>query len=261
MRLFAREWGAGGEAAAVCVHGVGQHGGVYADLAERLVSGGLRVVALDLRGHGESGREPPWNVETHVSDVLETVEDMGIERAVWVGHSFGGLVLAALAAHRPEAVRGLALLDPGLEIDPRYALESAEVERLDWAFETVDSAVNALLSSDLVVAAPRDVVAAYAEADMERGPDGRLRFSHCPSAVVAAWSEATLPAPPVACVPTLLVRPEASAAYAGRQDARYRSELGAMLKLVTVPNGHNVLWESPAETLEAVEAFAVSTRA
>lgn len=261
MRLFAREWGSAEAAAVVCVHGVGQNGGIYAELAERLVRRGHRVVALDLRGHGESGREPPWNVETHVSDVLETAEGMGVERALWVGHSFGGLVLATLAARFPEVVERLALLDPGLAIDPGYALASAEVERLDWAFETVDSAVNALLSSDLVVAAPRDVVTAYAEEDLERGPDGRLRFSHCPSAVVVAWSEATLPAPPVARVPTLLVRPEASAAYAGLQDARYRSELDSLLTLVRVPHGHNVLWESPQETLEAVEAFAASTRA
>ena len=88
------------------------------------------------------------------------------------------MISAALAAGAPEAVEGLALLDPGLAVDPGYALKSAEIERMDWAFETVDGAINALLSSDLVVAAPREVVAAYAEEGLERGPDGRLRFRH-----------------------------------------------------------------------------------
>jgi lipase len=261
MRLVSREWGAAGATPVVCVHGVGQHGGIYADMAERLVERGFRALALDLRGHGRSGREPPWNVDTHVADVRETAAAAGIERAFWIGHSFGGLVLAALAAREPQAVEGLALLDPGLAIDPGYALKSAEVERMDWAFETVDGAVNALLSSDSVVAAPREVVAAYAEQDLERGLDGLLRFRHSPAAAVVAWSEATLPPPRVARVPTLLVRPDISAPYAGLQDARYRSELGSLLTLVAVPNGHNVLWESPAETTAAVEDFVAGASA
>jgi lipase len=255
MRLFTRSWGSAEATTVVCVHGVCQHGGIYASLAEQLAECGFRVVTLDLRGHGESGRQPPWNVETHVADVLETASAEGIERAFWIGHSFGGLVLAALAAREPEAVEGLALLDPGLAIDPGYALQSAEIERLDWSFETVDGAVNALLSSASVVAAPRQVVAAYAAEDLERGPDGRLRFRHSPSAAVVALSETAFPPPPVAQVPTLLVRPVTSAVYARSQDARYRDELGPMLTLVAVPNGHNVLWESPAETMAAVMDF------
>ena len=261
MKLFTRSWGPVGAKTAVCVHGVGQHGGIYTDLAEQLVERGLRVVVPDLRGHGRSGREPPWDVGTHVSDLLETMSADGVGRAVWIGHSFGGLALAALAAREPEAVEGLALLDPALAIDPGYALRSAEIERLDWAFETVDGAVNALLSSDSVVAAPREVVAAYAEKDLERGADGRLRFRHCPSAAVVAWSEATLAPPPVARVPTLLVRPETSAANAGPQDARYRAELGPMLTRVAVSNGHNVLWESLSETTAALKDFLAVARA
>ena len=53
-----------------------------------------------------------------MSDLLETAAAEGIERAFWIGHSFGGLVLATLAAREPEVVEGLGLLDPGLEVDP-----------------------------------------------------------------------------------------------------------------------------------------------
>lgn len=253
-------WGFPGAPTVVCVHGVGQHGGIYAGLAEQLVESGFRVLALDLRGHGESGREPPWDAGTHAADVLETAAAAGVERAFWVGHSFGGLVLATLAARAPAVVEGLVLLDPGLEVDPGYALKSAEIERLDWAFATADGAVNALLSSRSTVAAPREVVAAYVEGDLQRGGDGRLRFRHSPAAAVVAWNEATLPAPPVARVPTLLVRPVTSGVYTGSQDARYRAELGSMLTLVAVPNGHNVLWESPVETAAAINGFLVKFR-
>jgi lipase len=255
MRLHTRSWGPAGGEAVVCVHGVGQHGGIFAGLAESLAADGRRTVAVDLRGHGDSGQEPPWNTGTHVDDVLETADGLGVERATWIGHSFGGRVLAALAARAPERLQGLVLLDPGFDVPPEYALKAAEMDRQDWSFATVDGAVNALLGSDMVVASPQETVAAYAAEDLRRGADGRLRFSHCPSAVVVAWSEATLPPPAIAPVPTLIVRPVASIVPGRAQDRRYRDALGSLLTIATVPNGHNVLWEAPAETTAAIAAF------
>jgi len=255
MRLKIRQWGSAASEALVCMHGVAQHGGVFEGLGERLAAHGRRVVAVDLRGHGQSDREPPWNVATHVGDVLETLDAEGIKHATLVGHSFGGLIAASLAAEAPDRVERLALLDPGVEVPPERALRSAEIERLDWSFATVDGAVNALMSNEAIVASPREVVKAFAEEDLRKGPDGRFRFSFCPSTVVVAWSEMTLPPPPVARVPTLLAIAEVPLFDSTRQQQRYAAELGDLLTRVVVPNGHNVLWESPDETLAAVEGF------
>jgi lipase len=259
MRLKARQWGSGDAGHVVCVHGLTQHGGIYEGLGRRLAEDGHRVASLDLRGHGDSGREPPWNTEAHVTDLLETAWDLGIERATWIGHSFGGRMIAALAAATPELVEALVLLDPGFTVPPAYALESAEVERLDWSFATIDGAVNALLSSDSVVASPKEVVTAYVESDLERGPDGRLRFGFSPSAAVVAWNELTLPEPEIARVPTLLVRPVTSTIHNRADDRRYREALGSLLTMAAVPNGHNVLWESPLETEAAILDFLAKT--
>lgn len=254
MKLKTHHWGADADSV-VCVHGIAQHGRVFDSLGRRLAERGFSVVAVDLRGHGESGREPPWNTDTHFDDLIETIDSLGIERASWIGHSFGGRLVATLAARAPERAQRLALLDPGLEVSPERALRGAEIERLDWSFATVDGAINALLSSDSMVAAPHEVVAAYAKADVRKGPDGRFRFSFCPSAAVVGWSEVVLPAPPIAPLPTLLVRPELSLVDPALQERRYREALGELFAQATVPNGHNVLWESPAETIAAVEAF------
>jgi lipase len=221
----------------------------------RRAGDGRRVASVDLRGHGDSGREPPWNADTHVSDLLETAEGLGFERATWIGHSFGGRMIAALAARAPERVERLVLLDPGFDVPASYALESAEIERLDWSFASVESAVNALMSGDSVVASPKEVVTDYARRDLRPGPDGRLRFSFSPAAAVVAWSEMTLPPPPVAQLPTLLVRPVTSNVHSRADDSRYRRELGSLLTMAAVPNGHNVLWESPAETEAAILSF------
>jgi lipase len=255
MVLKTRRWGPEGPDSVVCIHGVTQHGGVFDALGRRLAGFGHSVVAVDLRGHGDSGREPPWNTDTHVDDLLETADALGIESATWVGHSFGGRLAAALTARSTERSERVVLLDPGLEIPPERALRSAEIERLDWSFATVDGAVNALLSSDSVVAAPREAIEAFVRDDVRKGTDGRFRLSFCPSAAVVAWSEATLPGPPIAQLPTLVVRAEASLFDGSAQERRYREELGDLLTSVTVPHGHNLLWESPAETIGTIENF------
>lgn len=256
MVLANRRWG-GSPAAecVVCIHGVAQHGGIFAGLGERLATRGHSVLAVDLRGHGDSERLPPWNLETHVADLFETLDALGIERAAWVGHSFGGRLAAAAAADRPERSERLVLLDAAAEVPAAVALQSAEIERLDWNFATEEGAINALLSNGRMVTAPRDVVEAFVADDLRKGPDGRLRFSFCPSAVVVAWSEMVLPAPPIAYLPTLIVRPQVPFSAAEDQDADYREALGELLTRAVVPNGHNMLWEAPEETISAIEEF------
>ncbi len=254
MVLKTHSWGTPGPHTVVFVHGLTQHGGVFEGLGQGLAVAGHSVVAVDLRGHGDSGREPPWNTETHVADLLETVEAAGIERVSWVGHSFGGRVVAEAAMRAVERTDRLALLDPGLNLPPEQALRGAEIDRLDWSFATVDGVVNALLSSDQMVAPPQQVVADYARDDVRKGPDGRFRLSFCPSAVVVAWSEMTLEAPPIAQLPTLLLLPELQL-LSSTQKSRYEDALGDLLSVKAVPNGHNVFWESPAETIAALEEF------
>jgi lipase len=259
MRLQTRSWGAAGAEPVVCIHGLAQHGGIFEGLGKGLAGDGRRAVSVDLRGHGSSGHEPPWGLDTHVDDLLETIDAEGVEVATVIGHSFGGAVAAALAARAPQRVSRLVLLDPGFGIPPDHALKSAEMDRLDWSFGSADGAVNALLAADTVLAAPREVVEAFVATDLRRGADGRLRFSFCPPTVVVAWSEMTMPPPPVAALPTLLVRPVGSQFHSGDQDKRYREALGSLLTLKAVPNGHNVLWESPQETAAAIAEFLAAT--
>ncbi len=253
--LHIRRWGSGQAGAVVCVHGIAQHGAIFERLGERLGEQGHRVYSVDLRGHGDSDREPPWNTDTHVDDLLETADSLGLGAATWIGHSFGGRLIAALAAREPDRVDRLVLLDPGFAVPSAHALRSAEIDRLDWSFASPEGAVNALLSADTVVSAPRETVSSFVADFMERGSDGRLRFRYSPAAVVVAWSEVVLPPPPIASVPTLLVRPVASSVHSRPEDRRYREVLGSQLVMAAVPNGHNVLWESPQETIGAIAAF------
>jgi 3-oxoadipate enol-lactonase len=71
----------------------------------------VRLVRLDLRGHGESPVPPgPYTISELSQDALETMDLLGIVRASWVGLSIGGMVGQFLAANAPERIGRLAVL-------------------------------------------------------------------------------------------------------------------------------------------------------
>jgi len=94
VRLNEYDWGSPGAPAVVCLHGVCAHGRRFRRLAEEHLADSFHVRALDLRGHGGSGWDEPWTIEAHAADLLETVT----EPATWIGHSFGGRLVAEVTA-------------------------------------------------------------------------------------------------------------------------------------------------------------------
>ena len=91
------EYGESRGSAVVLLHGFSLDHGTWGPVVEHLVEAGLRVVAPDLRGHGEStlGTDPP-TVDRFGSDLLAVVEQSGVANPHVVGHSLGAVI--ALAA-------------------------------------------------------------------------------------------------------------------------------------------------------------------
>lgn len=249
--LNVHEWGEPEAPAVVCLHGVTSYGGRFDSLADRLADR-FHVVAPDLLGHGRSDWEPPWDVDAHLAAILE-VAPTG--PAAWVGHSFGGRLVAELAARTPERVERLVLLDPALQVQPHVAYDMAELERQDAAYDSVQQAVQARYDAGRVLLAPKDLVEASDAAHMEPGADGRLRYRYCKSTVVAAWSIMASPSPAPAALPTLMVLGADSWLTNDDQEAVYRAALGDLFELVTVPGGHTVYWDALDETGDALASF------
>jgi lipase len=235
----------------VCLHGVTSYGGRFAVLAERLADR-YHVIAPDLLGHGASDWEPPWDVDAHLAAVLAEVPD---GPAVWMGHSFGGRLVAELAAREPERIERAVLLDPALRVPPNVAIDMAELERADTSYDSVEEAVQLRYDSGRVLLAPRGLVIDSERDHLEPGRDGRLRYRYCKSAVIAAWSIMAAAPPPPARVPTLFVIGADSWLTVDEQLEQYRASLGDLVQVVTVPGGHTVYWDALAETGAALDAF------
>jgi pimeloyl-ACP methyl ester carboxylesterase len=114
VSLHARDWGGGGRPV-VLLHGLASNARIWDGVAPRLAGAGLRVVALDLRGHGDSDQPGGgYGFETVGRDLEAALAALGLARPVLAGHSWGAGVALAYAAGRAGALAGLALVDGGL---------------------------------------------------------------------------------------------------------------------------------------------------
>src|SRR5262249_28376691 len=121
----------------MCLHGLTGYGGRFRRLAQTALAG-RRVLAFDLRGHGASRWEPPWDLDPHAADLVETLDGLGLEQPDWVGHSIGGRLIAELAAIAPSRVGKAVLLDPAMRVDVAVAVARVEILRGDLSFASVD---------------------------------------------------------------------------------------------------------------------------
>lgn len=119
LSLHVLEWSRSG-VPLVFVHGFGNEAHVWDDLAPA-VAPYYRTLALDLRGHGDSDRDPDgrYDYDFHVADLEAATEALGIERLVLVGHSLGGRIAMLFAGRHPERMAGLVVVDSAPELDPR----------------------------------------------------------------------------------------------------------------------------------------------
>jgi pimeloyl-ACP methyl ester carboxylesterase len=73
------------------------------------------VFAIDLRGHGRSGRTlGRYHVLDYARDIITFIENKCIEPVILIGHSFSGLAILEVASQIPKVIRGLIPLDPAL---------------------------------------------------------------------------------------------------------------------------------------------------
>jgi pimeloyl-ACP methyl ester carboxylesterase len=129
IRLHARDWGGSGQAV-VLLHGLASNARIWDGVAPRLTGAGLRVVALDQRGHGASDQPASgYDFGTLVRDLVAALAALEVERPVLVGHSWGANVALQLAADRPGTLAGLALVDGALASVAAWAGATREEAR------------------------------------------------------------------------------------------------------------------------------------
>ena len=166
----------------IALHGWLDNANSFARLAPKL--DGLRIVALDMAGHGHSAHRPVgagYSLWDYVHDVLQVAEQLGWKRFALLGHSLGAIVSLVLAGALPERVTHLGLID-GV-IPPTGTADNA-AERLGMAlqaqmnlqdkrkpvYSTLDRAVEARMKG--VVAVSREAAELLAQRGLMPVPGG-----------------------------------------------------------------------------------------
>ncbi|QGK71992.1 alpha/beta fold hydrolase [Allosaccharopolyspora coralli] len=255
--------------AVVMVHGLrGTHHGLE-PIVEHLP--GRRIVIPDLPGFGMSTpMSGAHDVDGYAAAVTALIDVLGSRPVVLLGHSFGSMVAARVAARSPHLVDRLVLVNP--IATPALQGPRAVLSRLTSAYYAIGKALPRRAARPWL--SHRWVVAATSRA-MTRTRDPRIRrfvhdnhllyFSrfHSPALLSetfeASVSGTVVDDAPSITVPTLLVAGETDeiAPVAGQ---RALAGTVADARLVVVPRvGHLIHYETPAVAAHEIDAFLAAT--
>jgi pimeloyl-ACP methyl ester carboxylesterase len=257
VTLHALEWGEIGRPGVCLLHGGSAHAHWFDRVTGAFVDR-FHVVALDQRGHGESGwpAPPAYATEDFVGDLLGVFDALGWERAILAGHSMGGHNSMALSAWHPERVRALAVLDSRPAIPPER-LSSLRARGQQKTRNPYPSREAAAAAFRLV---PRETVADPAllhhlgEVGVTER-DGAWFYRFDPDANRLRGPADCWPLLSRITAPTLYVRAELSPNLPPDHVARIR-ELIPHATIVEVPGSyHHVTLDAPDVVVAALDRF------
>lgn len=183
LRLHYLDWGNAGAPPLVLLHGIDRIAHTFDHVAPRFTSR-YHVIAMDLRGHGDSGWDPEgrYLVEDHVGDLERLVRALGLRNLTLWGNSTGGRVVQVFAGLHPELVAAVIAEDVGPErprsIADAYARRVKQEEN-GWA-----SAEELLVQMRAAAQPlPAAVLEPYVRYGTRRRDDGRLVWKRDPNLV------------------------------------------------------------------------------
>ncbi|MET9385161.1 alpha/beta hydrolase [Streptomyces sp. NPDC002928] len=172
VRLAYRESGDPEAPPLVLLHGLTSDGTAWDEVAAHF-GDRHRVLVPDLRGHGRSPHPGTYSFELMRDDVAALVDELGLEKATFIGHSLGGVVACLLAARRPGLIERLVLEEtpPPVPLNRPIPQRPSGPLPYDWAArEAIVRQLNApdpaRRDAPAYVTAPTMVVAG--------GPESRL---------------------------------------------------------------------------------------
>ncbi|MEZ4331578.1 MAG: alpha/beta hydrolase [Myxococcota bacterium] len=249
------------------VHGFGHTRAVWDHLARALPSG-LRPIAVDLRGHGESPWSPEgdYDLDAYAADLEQLTRSLGLDRLHVVAHSLGGHIATLFAAASAGRILSLTLVDTGPALESggsSHVLD--EVERALRSFESV-AAYRAWLAT-IHPAGDGALLDGLAASGVVRRLDGRYEPALDPGVLgeggtpemLAQRTRALWQALGSLACPVLLVRGGLSAILAEKVAREMVDRVLLDGRLVTLPRaGHGVMLDDAEGLAQAVSEFLVA---
>jgi pimeloyl-ACP methyl ester carboxylesterase len=264
------KWGSGG-APIVAIHGLTANAYCFQYLADGL-SSRFQLYAYDLRGRGDSDKPAHgYSVPIHVADLAHLIDALGLERPILIGHSLGALVALYFAAHHPDKLSKLVLVDAGTPLPwdtPREqpAWLTASINRLGTPVPSFAEYTQRLRAAQFIGPYWNEYFEIYFQHDVRHNSDGSV-VAKCYREGVLEEGQRYAEARPedqwaAVEVPTLLLRAgkglffdndqliPAEAAAAARQQIKH-------CQFVNFPalNHYTILLGGDSGPVESIQAF------
>jgi pimeloyl-ACP methyl ester carboxylesterase len=255
LRLHYLDWGNAAAPALVLLHGIDRIAHTFDHVAPHFTSR-YHVIAMDLRGHGDSGWDPQarYLVEDHVGDLEALVSSLALRNVTLWGNSTGGRVGQVFAGRHPDLVAAVIAEDVGPErprsIADAYARRVKQEEN-GW------SSPEELLTQMRGAAQPLPdaVLAPYVRYGTKRRDDGRVIWKRDPNLVkgfveTELWRDVRDIKAPI-----LYVLGGRSTIVPPPTQAELKNVL-PQVRIVTMPGlGHYPSDEKPEEFVKIVDEF------
>ncbi len=260
LRLHYLDWGAEGKQPFVMLHGIGRIAHSFDHIAPHF-NQDYHVIALDMRGHGDSQWSPEgaYLVEDYARDLAAFIEQLDLRNVILLGNSTGGRVVQFYAGTHPERMAKLIVEDVGPERTNEIASGFArrvQQEENGWASE--DELVASLMRGGGKTS--EELQRNYAHFGSKRREDGRIVWKRDPNLVkgfipTELWAQVLK----IKC-PAIYILGGASTIVPPETQQKLRENLPAV-QIVTMPKlGHYPHQEDPDGYIRIVQAFLAGRR-
>lgn len=260
IRLRYLEWGDPAGEPLLLLHGIGQTAHTWAYFATA-IKHRYRVIAIDQRGHGDSGWAPDSDYSTtaHGRDLDAVIERLKLAAFALIGFSMGGRNAMGLASRHPAKVSRLVIVEAGPE-RPRPGASQARqfMSGADLASSVEDFVERAIRFN------PRRSREALRESllhNLRQLPGGAWTWKYDPilrdpNRRLSPWGDLWQALAKIGC-PTLIVRGADSPVLPPEQAARMVETIPDARIVTISAAGHTVMGDNPVEFEAKVKAFLV----
>ncbi len=257
LRFHFLDYGGEGKRPMLCLHGGGAHAHWF-DLVAAEFTRDHHVLALDLRGHGDSAwAEPPiYTYAEYVDDLGKVIEALDLRDFVLMGHSMGGMVSLLYTSGRPQRVRSLIIVDSNMRMT-QDLIQGMNERGLHAgrAFATLEEYVTRFKLRPVETMADQatlDYIARHSARQFEDGQwrhkiDRRVMATRTPMEGVPHWKNIHMPA--------LFVKAELSKRVSPPILAETRIACPHVEVAEISRSEHHITLDNPAEFSQVVRGF------
>jgi esterase len=239
LRVHYLDWGQPSAPPVVCVHGYTSSAQAFNALARHFQSR-FRIIAPDVRGHGETAWSPTEAYQYHdqISDLAGFVDQLGLAQFTLIGTSMGGIIAMAYAGAHPERLVRLVINDigPDAEVGSQRITQTVGDRPEEFA-SLEDAMAYRRLVSPITASRSAEDQRELALGVLRQRPDGRWVWKMDPAYIRQRVQQGPPPRPPL--WPALQRIPCPTLAVWGRE-SDVLSELQARRMVDVLPHGELV---------------------